>query len=314
MSEHEDPDGAFLSLFGRKAKCYSCGGDYGLQKCSCGRHYCAAHGYAGKCFECQTGSMGEVVPPEILKKEGSRAEDVAGKGEKELIPRIITASFHHGLNDLEKIRSSLASDFERYHPVFFAMTGVESNHEIRCFYDIQYVISRVTAGPGELNMVTDLKLVPRAIFAKDSRIWTSMARERPLEDETFTYLLQFLHNEVFFICELVLTSMGGKVSEVKNDLPMEVFSPRILGPCPWCGTVARGLATCHTCGKAVPDEMGVRTYLRTHAKRHYSSRLLALTSGRTKDAGRRALADQVRSRLDALDRMKAGEQGSESYL
>ncbi len=281
-----------------------CGGDFELKRCDCGRFYCAAHGFGGKCFECQSTSMGKIPSLENLARGTSSGESRNGEGTgKELIPRIVRASFSHDLDQLEDIRGNLVEDFRRYRPVFFGLTGVESNHETRCFYDIQYVITRVVLEVRELRLATDLEIVPEAISSRRSKAWTRYASERPLEDRTFTYLLRFIHNEMLFLCELVLRSLGVCVGAASNDLPMEKMSPRILGNCPWCGTVSRGLARCNVCGKAIPREMEPREYIVIHAKSHYRSRLVALRSMRMKEEVRKRLVAQTKSRLRTLEGM-----------
>lgn len=299
--------GAFLSLFGGKKKCYSCGGEYDVRQCACGRFYCTAHGFDGKCFKCQTKSIGTVIPsletaaPEGKVTKTARAGVKESKGE--LIPRTIRASFLHDASDLKIARENLLLELERYRPVFFSIIRVESNHEITCWYHIQYISSRITLDRNSLGITTDLSLVPDRIYDKNTKVWVKFAKEKPLEDEIFTYLIKFLHNEILFLCELVLRSLGASVTEVENDLTMDMVSARVIGTCPWCGTICRGLNRCTNCRKEVPQDMDLRIFLKMHFKRHFMDKLIAVRWTKMEDTAKRRLISQIKSRLQILDRM-----------
>jgi hypothetical protein len=119
-----------LGLFGKTRKCYSCGGDYDLKTCTCGKHYCSVHGFGDKCSECQASSIGTLVQPwgEVRTEVAATEPQQEGKPGGELIPRMIRGSFDHSLSETESVRENLLLDMNRYRRIFLNAIKVKSNH------------------------------------------------------------------------------------------------------------------------------------------------------------------------------------------
>jgi hypothetical protein len=225
------------------------------------------------------------------------------EGEGDLIPRLIHASFEHGPVDLTSARENIFGDLERYRHVFFTTMKVLDEKEIKVYYHIQYLSSRIDPGEGSLGLVTDLSMVPDQLFEKDTKVWMKYSKERPLEDETFTNHVRFMHNENLFLMELIIRSMGVEIRDIQNEAPMETVSMEMLGTCPFCGTVCKGMVRCKTCQKPLPKQMDFRKLIKIHARRQYGDRLVAVKASRMDEDMRRRIISQVESRIRTLKYM-----------
>lgn len=287
-----------MGIFRRgKERCYSCGSEMGIRKCNCGRYYCVAHGFSGKCLECQTAS----TAPDFDRE--SEEPGPSSEREEDLIPRVIHASLEYEPVDVNSARENILGDLERYRHVFLTTMKVLDEQEIKVYYHIQYLTSRIDVGEGRLELVTDLSMVPDQLFEKDTKVWMKYSKERPLEDETFTNHVKFTHNENLFIMELIVRSMGVEVSDIQNEVPMETVSMEMLGTCPFCGTVCRGMTRCKTCRKPLPEQMEFRELIKIHARRQYGDRLVAVKTSRMEEDVRSRIISQVESRIRALKYM-----------
>ena len=279
-----------MGLLGRKKKCYACGGDFDIKKCSCGRSYCAAHGFGGRCYVCQGSSIGTIMAPlesAQASEKGAVAEisrPIQQKGA--LLPNIVRASFEYDLLDAGPIRENLILEMKRYRPVRSILTDIQSNHEIAFHYNVRNVVSRVTAERTGLQLVTDLR---RA--------------EEDLGDQGFAYLAGLLHNEILFMCELVARSLGASITNLKNDHPMGNLPPAILQTCPWCGTICRGSKKCPTCGKEIPDAIALRPFLKMHVRRQLMDKLIMVKGTNMNEGAKASLIAGIKARLKALQEM-----------
>ena len=291
-----------MSLFGRKkGRCYSCGGDVGVEKCGCGRYYCVAHGFSGSCFECQATSM---TSTEYLSRVDETSQETPIEArEGDLIPRLAHASIHHDPVDDSSARESIMGDLERYRHVFFTVMKIEADREITVHYHMQYIASRISVGSDRLEFVTDLSKVPDRLYHQSSKDWIKYAKERPLEDETFVSHVQFLHNENLLLMEVIIRSMGVGILNVDNELPMEMVPTKIMGTCPFCGTVCRGVRRCQTCQRDIPEEMELRRIFRTHARRQYGDKLVAIRASRMEEGMKREMVSRMKARIRAIDEM-----------
>jgi hypothetical protein len=228
-----------------------------------------------------------------------------GEAKNDLIPRIIRASLEHDPLDVSSTRANILGDLERYRHMFFKTMNVEveTDGEVIVYYNIQFVSTRIKISGDRLELVTDLSLVPDQLFQHDKKDWVDYAKECPLEDESFTNHVRFLHNENLFIMELIVLSMGADVRDIRNDLPMEIIPMNMLGTCPFCGTVCRGVSRCQTCGKTLPEEMEFRKLAKSHARRQYGDKLVAVRVSRMEVGRKRELISQVRTKLGTIDNM-----------
>ncbi len=278
-----------LFLRGKK-RCYECGGDFDIKRCSCGRLYCAAHGFGGRCYVCQGSSIGKIATPLEHVGAGKIAaharipEPVQQKGA--LLPSIVRASFDYDLLDAGPVRENLILEMKRYRLVRFMLTKTHSNHEIAFHYNVRNVVSRVIVERTGLHLATDLR-----------------GAEESLKDPDFAYLASFLHNEVLFICELVARSLGASITNIKNDREMGDVAPAFLGICPWCGTVYTGRRKCPTCDREIPDGMPLRVLLKMHARRQLMDKLVMVKTSVANDVARASLTAGIRARLKALEQM-----------
>ncbi len=279
-----------LALLGRKKKCYECGGDFDIKKCSCGRSYCAAHGFGGRCFDCQGSSIGTVMPPldyAQASKKGPAAEIPRPiQQEGALLPNMVRASFEYDLFDVGPVRENLILEMKRYRLVRSILTDIHSNHEIAFHYNVRNVVSRVTAERTGLQLVTDLR-----------------GAGEDLEDQGFAYLAGLLHNEILFMCELVARSLGASITNLRNDHIMEDLPPGILQTCPWCGTICRGRKKCPTCDKEIPDAIALRPFLKMHARRQLMDKLIMVKGTTMNERAKASLIAGIRARLKALEQM-----------
>ncbi len=294
--------GGVLNLFGRSKKCYACGGDFDVKRCGCGRYHCSAHGFAGKCYVCQSTSVGK-ISPSIGEATTTKSPKQPVSEEGDLVRRTIRASFDHDPLDVASLRDNLILELKRYKPVVFPILGVKANREIRWYYHVKYVSTILVAEKDSLDLTTDLSLAPtRAETKRDGDV---MGRPRvpPLQDPLFVYLTRLTHNEMLFLSELVVRSLGSDVRNVRNDLPMPKISPRTVGTCPWCGTVCRKLPRCPNCRREVPEEMDSRSLLKMHARRQFTDKMVMVKNAKMHEDSKRALMAVIRSRQEALENM-----------
>jgi len=279
-----------LGLLGRKKKCYACGGDFDIRKCSCGRSYCAAHGFGGRCYVCQSGSTGTIVTPlehAVRVKRTADAEILGSIQQKgTLLPAMIRASLDYDLPDAGPVRENLILEMKRYRLVRFILSDVRSNHEIAFHYTVRNVVSRVTVERTGLQLITDLR----------------GAEEDP-KDQAFAYLAALVHNEVLFICELIARSLGAGITNLKNDRIVDDLSLELLATCPWCGTICRGRKRCPTCSKEIPNTIGLRVFLKMHVKRQLMDKLIMVKSTSMNEVVKASLIAGLKARLDALEQM-----------
>ncbi len=249
-------------------------------------------------MECQRGSTETLVP--AFEREGEGKDEGETKG---IIPRKIRAKIKHEFLLGEEVRENLVLEFKRYHRVQMDTMSVEINGDIRCYYHLEYVISRILEKQGITSLVTDLTLVPEQISKEEARRWSFLTSGRPMRDENFTYSMTFLHNETFFLCELVVRSLGMDIENIENDLPMDEVSPNKLGTCPFCGTWVRERELCSTCGRAIPEKMDFREFMKLHSRRQFLDKLYTVKATSMRQEARDKHISQIQSRLRALKEM-----------
>lgn len=276
-------------------KCYLCGGTFDLRRCSCGRYYCPAHGFGGKCLECQKASLETVTAPrgvvESYKEPITAPPQGAGRS------RLIHASVSYDALDTDTIEHRLARKLNLWRRVVFEPLKVEGNGGITCYFKSSRILWRIELGEQLLELTTDLGQVSEGNASR----WE---KSRPMEEESgFPYVVRFVHNETLFICEVVLRASGAQNIQIENELPMTTASPRALGACPWCGTIARGLSRCPNCGKVIPKEMNLRELLKIHYRRQIMGEMIALRTSRMGEKEKRDRISEAKAELAVLEEM-----------
>ena len=302
-----------MALFRRK-KCYECGSTFDLKRCrSCGKYYCPVHGFGGLCTKCQTGKM--LSTPDVGRKAvtPSRREEISVGEEMprrapsetrltETGPRRVRASIKYSQLDVDLLRENIIDDLKHYRRVASQVIGVEEGEDISCFYTTYYVRTVIRPERELLIQVTDLQTMPKKMVRVVSEAWSGEIGEEPSAGELFSYVVRFIHNELLFHCELIVRSMGAEVLQVENELPMEKVSPRILGVCPHCGTLTRGLTRCPTCRRTVPAEMGFREFMKAFLKRQLVEKQIAAREKRKEEEREQELR-RVECLIRALGQM-----------
>jgi len=297
-------------LFGRSRKCHFCGAKEGLSTCSCGKRFCPLHGVSGQCTECyskglmgQTGTIARVTDGGKGPGKTVRKGEVSRSGGKKRVPRAGSSiSFDHiGVGALTDV---LERGLRTHHFICFVKRRValfEKEGEIEVLYHGDRILNSIRFSAGEVKLSTDLRRVPpEALERVDPGNLGANLRNVPNDLEVYRGLLH--HNEISWLVQTVVISLGAEVSRANLEWRLEELPVRAYGPmCPWCGTsVAAQGKRCRFCEREVPPTVPADEFIRRHLKRQFTDKVIGIKSLRREGRiGPEAYAD-ARARLGAL--------------
>ena len=266
----------------RRRRCYSCGARESLKKCRCGHLFCPLHGVGELCAECYSKSL--VSVPEVartrMKSAGTAAQRDAEKaGQVVFTSRLVLESL-----DREKAMQGVYRTMLKYRFMCVAQSGVELEgkegpvvlvfHKDRIVNIIESQLSVVTvktyADPALSSLVEQVGPSLQRIGRRLSQISTSQRYD--------LYRSILHHNEISWLAGVILTAMGWRIVHAEmgyrlTQLPLATFGPL----CPFCGVaISAKKGRCRNCGRLIPDDYPADEFIRSHLRRQFTDKLVAL--------------------------------------
>jgi hypothetical protein len=242
----------------------------------------------------------EGIGPGAKTGKEEKKREAKGKGG---IPKA-GASIRFDNMDVEKLVSVLRKGFRAHHFMCFAQRRVavfEKEGEIEVLYHGDRVLNSIKYREGEVDLTTDIRSVPpKAMGRLDvNNLGESL---KGLAQRLDAYKALLHHNEISWLLQTVIISLGASVSETELEFRLKNLPVKAYGPtCPWCGTsVAAQRDKCRFCGKDVPPEVAADDFIRRHLKRQFNDKVIGLRSLRREGEISPEAYRESKSRLDAL--------------
>jgi len=225
-----------------------------------------------------------VSVPEVARAETKLAGTGAHRdGEKEgqvvFTSRLVLESF-----DRERAMQGMYKTMLKYRFICVAQSGVELGgkegpvvlvfHKERIVNIIESQLSVVTvktyADPALSSLVEQVGPSLQRIGRRLSQISTSQRYD--------LYRSILHHNEISWLAGVILMAMGWRVVHAEmgyrlTELPLATFGPL----CPFCGVaISAKKGRCRNCGRQIPDDYPADEFIRSHLRRQFTDKLVAL--------------------------------------
>ena len=266
----------------RRRRCYSCGARESLKKCRCGHLFCPLHGVGELCADCYSKSL--VSVPEVARAETKSAGTAAQRDAQEAGQVVFTSRLVLESFDRERAMQGIYRTMLKYRFMCMAQTDVELEDKegpvVLVFQKdriVNIIESRLLvvtvktyADPALSRLVEQVGSSLQRIGQKLSQISTSQRYD--------LYRSILHHNEISWLAGVILTAMGWRVVRAEmeyrlTELPLATFGPL----CPFCGVaISAKKGRCRNCGRQVPDDYPADEFIRSHLRRQFTDKLVAL--------------------------------------